>query len=100
MSDSDRNQTLFCVSDDRINAKQASDSKKCDDCRFTTETRFLLAGSRQEVREMISGDGAYQNEPYNGFCGRCMCDMLATNVGIGRYTVVPEDATPSVDASG
>lgn len=52
---------------------------KCDHCRYRVNYRYLIASSEDEVREMVAGEGPSEME-FNGFCGDCMSDMIATNV--------------------
>jgi hypothetical protein len=52
---------------------------KCDHCRYRVNYLYLLAESEAEVRDMVNGEGPTKME-FNGFCGSCMCDMIATNV--------------------
>lgn len=52
---------------------------KCDFCRYRVNYRYLIADSEDEVRDMVTGTGPMEME-FNGFCGDCMCDMMATNV--------------------
>jgi hypothetical protein len=57
---------------------EVPDHAKCDFCNYRVANRYLMATSEPEVIEMLEGDAADGME-YNGFCGTCMCNMLAVD---------------------
>lgn len=58
-----------------------SDRKKCDYCNHTVSCRFLGAESVDEAVSMTEGNGP-DGMVYNGFCGGCMSELVATNASL------------------